>query len=146
MNTSKMTVKDAAKILWKRKFSFSGRSSRKEFWLGFAALWVLYYAAFSTIYAIFILCITGISRTALNSEVLADAFIILYIVAGLTIFTVSIALNTRRLHDIGKSGWWQLISFIPLIGGLVLFIWFLRPSDGDNKYGPEDYYDSILEK
>ena len=144
MRTRKMTVKDAAMILWKRKFSFSGRSSRKEFWLGVAALWLGYYAAFSMIYAIFLFFIAGISRTALNGDVLADAFIVLYLVTGLTIFLVSAALNARRLHDIGKSGWWQLLSLIPLIGSLILFIWFLRPSDGDNQYGPEDYYSAFL--
>ena len=125
MTIHKMTLKDAAVILWKRKFSFSGRSSRKEFWLGVAALWLGYYAVFSILYAIFLFFIAGVSRTALNGAVLADAFLVLYLVTGLTVFFVSAALNAR-------------------LGGLVLFIWLLRPSDGDNKYGPEDYYSSIL--
>lgn len=144
MTIYKMTLKNAAVILWKRKFSFSGRSSRKEFWLGVAALWLSYYAVFSILYAIFLFFIAGVSRTALNGAVLADAFLVLYLVTGLTVFFVSAALNARRLHDIGKSGWWQLISLIPLLGGLVLFIWLLHPSDGDNKYGPEDYYSSSI--
>lgn len=146
MTTRKMTLKDAASILWKRKFSFSGRSSRTEYWLGVAALWIGSYVSFSILYAIFLFFIIGISRTALNAEVLADAFIVLYIVTGLTIFLASIALNTRRLHDIGKSGWWQLLNLIPLIGSLVLFIWFIRPSDDDNPYGPQDYYSSLLQE
>jgi uncharacterized membrane protein YhaH (DUF805 family) len=44
----------------------------------------------------------------------------------------------RRLHDIGKSGWWQLLAFIPLIGWLVLLYWYVQPTHaGSNPYGDE---------
>lgn len=48
----------------------------------------------------------------------------------------TITTSTRRLHDIGRSGWWQLLGFIPLIGIIVLIIFFVTDSDsGDNAYG-----------
>ncbi len=50
------------------------------------------------------------------------------------VLIVALALDTRRLHDIGLSGWWCILSFLPF-GSLVLFILFLRPSKPDNKYG-----------
>lgn len=54
----------------------------------------------------------------------------------------SLAVTVRRLHDIGKSGWWYLIGLIPLLGGLFLLIWFLRRGDaGPNAYGPDPYRD-----
>ena len=55
----------------------------------------------------------------------------------LALMPASITAAIRRMHDIGKSGWWLLISFIPLIGGLVLLYWFIF--DGGqphaNQYG-----------
>ncbi|KAB2333307.1 DUF805 domain-containing protein [Cytobacillus depressus] len=43
----------------------------------------------------------------------------------------------RRLHDIGKSGWWHLIGLIPLVGLIILIILFCQNSEQyENKYGP----------
>jgi uncharacterized membrane protein YhaH (DUF805 family) len=43
----------------------------------------------------------------------------------------------RRLHDIGRSGWWLLIVLIPLVGWIVLIVWAATESDaGANQYGP----------
>ena len=59
-----------------------------------------------------------------------------------TIFTLAIlvpmiAVGVRRLHDLDKSGWWLLIAFIPLIGGLILLFFFVQPSQpGTNRFGP----------
>ncbi len=40
----------------------------------------------------------------------------------------SLAVGARRLHDTGRSGWWQLIALIPFIGAIILIIWFAQPS------------------
>jgi len=46
--------------------------------------------------------------------------------------------GARRLHDIGKSGWWQLLGLIPILGAIILIIFFVqKPQSGDNQYGPE---------
>jgi uncharacterized membrane protein YhaH (DUF805 family) len=43
----------------------------------------------------------------------------------------------RRLHDTGRSGWWLLIGIIPLIGGIVLIVWFAQDGErGVNRFGP----------
>ncbi len=48
-----------------------------------------------------------------------------------------LAVSIRRLHDISKSGWWLLIAFVPLIGGIVLLIFMVTDSTpGNNQYGP----------
>lgn len=48
-----------------------------------------------------------------------------------------IAVNARRLHDIGRSGWWMLITFVPLVGAILLLIWTVQDSaPGTNEYGP----------
>jgi uncharacterized membrane protein YhaH (DUF805 family) len=49
----------------------------------------------------------------------------------------SLAVFVRRLHDVGKSGWFILISLIPLVGAIWLLVLVLTDSDtGDNEYGP----------
>ena len=59
------------------------------------------------------------------------------IVFGLAIIVPVIALGVRRLHDTNRSGWWVLLGFIPLIGSIVLFVFYVLDSTpGENKYGP----------
>lgn len=56
---------------------------------------------------------------------------------GIAILIPSIAICVRRLHDIGKSGWWYLLGLVPIVGWIILIIWFIRDSQpGDNQWGP----------
>ena len=56
---------------------------------------------------------------------------------NLAIIIPGTAVATRRLHDIGRSGWWQLLAFLPIIGWILLLIWFCKDSYPDhNQYGP----------
>ena len=56
---------------------------------------------------------------------------------GLIAFIPGLAVSVRRLHDTNRSGWWMLISLIPLVGTIVLFLFTIQDSDvGDNDYGP----------
>ena len=63
------------------------------------------------------------------------------VIGGLYIFLMLlplIALSIRRLHDTDRSGWWFLINFVPLIGGLVFFVFtLLEGTRGDNRFGPD---------
>jgi uncharacterized membrane protein YhaH (DUF805 family) len=55
---------------------------------------------------------------------------------GLALLVPSIAVGSRRLHDIGKSGWLQLLCFIPVIGWILLIYWFAQPGQAEsNQYG-----------
>ena len=45
-------------------------------------------------------------------------------------------LAARRLHDVDRSGWWQLIGFIPLIGWILLIYWLVQPGKEPNRFGP----------
>jgi uncharacterized membrane protein YhaH (DUF805 family) len=95
--------------------NFEGRESRKQYWM-FILFYILFYIA----------CI--VVDSVLGIFILAPLFSI-----GLLIPTISFA--TRRLHDIGKSGWWQLLMLIPL-AGFVLIYFLAQKSEGDNEYGP----------
>jgi uncharacterized membrane protein YhaH (DUF805 family) len=103
---------------------FSGRSRRKEFWM-----FVLFTFIVEIVLAI-IDAIIGTYNTAIGIGLLSGLFY-------LAILVPSIALNTRRLHDIGKSGWFQLLFIIPIVGFILWIIWMVRDGDdGVNQYGP----------
>jgi uncharacterized membrane protein YhaH (DUF805 family) len=57
---------------------------------------------------------------------------------GLATILPGIAVAARRLHDVDRSGWWLLLNFIPLIGWIVLLVWFCtRGTEGPNRFGPD---------
>jgi uncharacterized membrane protein YhaH (DUF805 family) len=56
---------------------------------------------------------------------------------GLATFLPGLAVTARRLHDIGRSGWWMLLWLVPLVGWIVLIVWYCQPGQpGTNQYGP----------
>ena len=60
----------------------------------------------------------------------------LSLLMSLVIFLPTLAVVVRRLHDIGRSGWWVLIQVVPIIGGVILLWWCVQPGDRvPNKYG-----------
>ena len=107
-----------------RKYAvFDGRARRTEFWFFF-----LYN------------CIIGLVLSSIEAIVgitsIAGASIFgsLYMLA---VFIPYLAVGVRRLHDTGRSGWWMLIYIVPLIGAIVLLVFFVQDSqDGHNQYGP----------
>lgn len=97
---------------YKNIFNFHGRASRIEYW-GLQL--------YSLIISFMILLIAD-----------SPIFLIGIIIHGIG----SLSLQVRRLHDIDKSGWWILLSFIPYIGSLALLIFsFLKGDEMQNKYG-----------
>ena len=62
----------------------------------------------------------------------------IYGLYALAVFLPGLAVSVRRLHDIGKSGWWLLIALIPIVGAIMLIIWDVREGErGDNRFGPD---------
>ncbi len=59
----------------------------------------------------------------------------LSLVLSLALLLPAVAVAVRRLHDIGRTAWWLLIGFVPLVGALVLLWFYTRPSDGPNAWG-----------
>ena len=60
------------------------------------------------------------------------------LLASLVLFLPSIAVTIQRLHDIGRSGWWMLLVFVPIIGWIVLIVIYCIKSEAQpNKWGPE---------
>ena len=114
-------------ILTNKYADFKGRARRKEYWM-----WTLYY----TVILLFAMVLDN--ALGLNFEFLGQnlGYGWLYTTIGITHLIPGLGIVVRRLHDVGKSGWFYLIILIPLIG----FIWILVLfcTDGikeDNKWG-----------
>ena len=108
-----------------RKYAvFEGRARRREYWF-----FVLFYILISVVLAV-VDRMLGTYDETYGMGALGALFCL-----GLLI--PSIAVGARRLHDTGRSGWWLLIGFIPVIGVIVLIVFFVLDSQpGTNAYGP----------
>lgn len=105
-----MDFVESVKSCFSRYAGFSGRASRSEYW------WWTLFVVLATL------------ATAFVSDVLSG-------LVSLATLVPFLAVAARRLHDIGKSGWWQLVGFIPLLGWIVMIYWAVQPSEGPNAYG-----------
>jgi len=113
-------------MVWKRYAQFSGRSRRKELWM---------FVLFNTIIAT-VLYLGGMVTAGQGSS-LSTLFFGLYFIYALAALVPGWAVGARRLHDIGKSGWWWLIALVPLVGAILLIVWWATDGQlGDNQYGP----------
>ena len=103
---------------WKKYATFSGRARRKEYWM---------FILFNMLIAFGV----NVVDAVLGMEgLLAAGYSLAAILPSWAVFT-------RRMHDIGKSGWWWLIGLIPLVGAIVLLVFVCKDSEpGDNAYGP----------
>ncbi len=106
----------------KKYATFSGRATRAEFW---------YFMLFNIIVTIILSFVDEIFGTTFPESILGLFGTIYTLIALLP----SWALAVRRLHDINKSGWWILLSLIPIIGGFILLIFYCIDSKGNNEYG-----------
>ncbi len=107
----------------KKYADFTGRARRAEYW---------YFVLFNVIISFVIGFVDGIFGTYAAEAELG----LLGTIYALAVFVPSIAVAARRLHDTGRSGWWQLILFIPLIGVIVLIVFLVLDSHPyENEYG-----------
>ncbi len=119
----------AIKTCFAKYSTFSGRARRKEFWY-----WYLF-ICLTTIAAFLLGCLLALIFFESNMGG-AEIFIILNGIWSLIIFLPNLAVTVRRLHDAGHSGWYFLISCIPIIGIILLLVALCTDSVDDNKYGP----------
>ena len=104
-------------VLKKKYALFDGRASVREFWM----FWLFHFIA----YVALIIVGTLISVSFLLAGIYALALVV-----------PTIAITCRRLHDVGQSGWMQLIGFIPFGVLYLIFMHYIKPgTPGDNKFG-----------
>lgn len=111
-------------IALKKYATFSGRAQRAEYWY-FFLFYILIFVGLSVI--------DGIMGSFSDEGGIG----LLGGILALALLIPSIAVGVRRLHDTGRSGWWLLISLIPLVGAIVLLVFAVQDSSADeNSYGP----------
>lgn len=116
-----MGFMDAVKKCLSLYVTFSGRARRSEYW------WFVLFTFLVQIVASFI-----------DSALFGADTQILGALAGLALILPSLAVGARRLHDIDRTAWWLLIGLVPLIGAIVLIIFFIqRGTEGPNRFGPD---------
>lgn len=100
---------------------FSGRARRKEFWLYMLVFYIIFFALY----------IPVLSDPTSPMVFALGAFALALLLPTLGVFV-------RRLHDVNKSGWWYLISFVPGVGGIILLVICIpEGTQGENQYGPD---------
>ncbi len=112
--------------------TFRGRARRKEYW-GFYLFWLLATALLAFAGAVVDTLLGNMDMDPprmIATMALPGLFVLATIVPG-------VAITVRRIHDIGLSGWFYLLIFVPSVGGLIIFVFSLIPSQKyENKWGP----------
>ena len=110
---------DAISTVFGKYATFSGRAVRSEFWF-----WALFTFIVLVVLNIIQFAISGIGGSLLQ------------LLFELATLIPSIAVAARRLHDTDRSGWWQLLAFIPIVGFILLLVWYCQPgTPGANRFG-----------
>lgn len=120
MYQRQVSFKEAVERALKQNYcNFSGRASRSEFW---------WFVLFNFILSAVISIVFCWSQDTMN---------VITGLVNLALLLPSLGLAVRRLHDIGKSGWWIFISLIPIVGWILLIVWYCKDSQMEtNEYGP----------
>ncbi len=128
-----MIFMDSISTCFSKYISFSGRARRSEFWWFILFLLVGSFvagAADAVIFGSNVFMLGGM-EFSYSAGYIGNIFV-------LATFLPAWAVEVRRLHDTGRSGWWLLLWLIPMIGFIILLIWLIGKGDeGDNEYGPD---------
>lgn len=105
---------------------FSGRARRTEFWM---------FVLFNVIAGVILNILDNALGLTYGPEGSTTGY--LGAIYGLAVLIPSLAVGARRLHDTARTGWWLLIGFIPLVGAIILIVfWASDGQRGPNQYGP----------
>ena len=106
-----MTFQESIKLCFQKYADFNGRAKRPEFW------W----------FELFMFLVS--LGLGIVSDILSGLF-------SITVLVPSIAVGARRLHDTGRSGWWQLLVLVPVLGWILLIVWCAQEGNpADNEFG-----------
>lgn len=115
MRMRNLDMMEACKMYWQKYAEFEGRSRRAEYWWAYLMTFVI--------------------------GLILGWIPVVGWLASLAMILPSIAVGVRRLHDINKSGWFMLLNLIPIVGQIILIIWFCQEGTiGPNQYGEDPKY------
>ena len=121
-----MSFVDAVRSVLTQYAVFSGRSRRSEYW------WY-------TLFAVVVSLVASQIDAALGSQVVS-------IILALALLLPGLGVSIRRLHDTGRSGWWLLIGLVPVVGVIVLIVFYVQDSQPmTNAYGPSPKHEPVVD-
>ena len=136
-----MTFVDSIKTCTSKWITFSGRASRSEFWW-FNLFVVIVQIVWQAIFGGAIGTIAEGGGSSIVMGVLGLVFLLVYIYLAIA----AISATVRRLHDRDKTGWWYWLFLVPIVGAIILIVWFcMRGTQGPNRYGPDPLGGSVSE-
>ncbi|WP_028927203.1 DUF805 domain-containing protein [Pseudonocardia acaciae] len=97
---------------------FNGRARRTELWM---------FALFNVIAMLVLGIIDAVAGLKID-----PGFGVLGSIYSLAVLVPGLAVSVRRLHDTGRSGWWILLGLVPIVGGIVLLVWYCTPGKPEN--------------
>lgn len=119
-----MTFTAAVRSVLTQYVGFSGRARRSEYWWFF-------------LFSVLVSIVTSILDTALGTNFENSTNGVIGLIVSLALLLPSLAVAVRRLHDTDRSGWWILIGLIPIIGWIVLLVFYVQDGTaGPNRFGP----------
>lgn len=132
-----MELKRAVRTCLSKYATFSGRAPRSEFWWFILSVWVI-----GLILGAVDLTLFGQSETITTDTSISMSretqFAPFSSIFGLLVLLPSLSVAVRRLHDIARSGWWILLGLIPLIGTIILLVWYAsKGTEGPNRFGDD---------
>ena len=131
------------KVAMRKYFKLDGRARRSEFW--FFKLIIYFMNAIFLFLAQICIAISN-NKSGVKDFEEIDVFdstpvVVIYIIINAIFLIPNITVSVRRLHDVGKSGWYYFLNLIPIIGTLILLYFYLQDSTpGDNEYGATTKY------
>lgn len=114
---------EAVQSCLRQYVGFSGRARRSEYW------WFFLFVVIVSAVASVLDALLGTVSDDTNLGVIGT-------IVGLALVLPIIAVSVRRLHDTSRSGWWYLLVLIPIVGSIILIVFYCLDSHGDNQYGP----------
>ncbi len=120
-----MSFKEAVSSVFHKYATFSGRARRSEYW---------YFCLFNFLVSF----VLGLLGGLFGDNAMGTIMTVISGIYSLAVLIPGLAVCWRRLHDIGKSGACIFLALIPLVGAIILIVWFCKEGDrGDNMYGPD---------
>jgi uncharacterized membrane protein YhaH (DUF805 family) len=128
-----MTFGDSIRTNFSKYVTFSGRAQRSEFWW-----WALFVWVTQIVLSIIDSILFGTVETGPGSFSSSTDTPILSGIFSLAVLLPTISVTVRRLHDTDRTGWWYWLALIPLVGIIILIVWWAtKGTDGPNRFGDD---------
>lgn len=127
MDKEKVSIIQSYILFWKNAFDFKSRTRRRDYWSVAIINWV-----------IMVLCVLF---NYVGSDFIKQFTMIFLIIFRVLTFIPVVAIMVRRLHDVGKSGYYALVSLIPIVGQIILIVYMIQDSQHEaNQFGESPKY------